>query len=241
MAPSIGTLAERSRHAARKASLAAEGDALEYAAAGFVVDILRPPEGPERPSRVIEIQTRSLGKLKRKLAALLDRYEVQVVHPIATERVVVREDAQGSVLGRRRSPKRGSLLDLFSELVGLGALVRHPRLSVLVLLVREEEVRVDDGRGSRRRRFWSVRDRRLLDVLGSVALRTPSDYAALLPPALPEPFDTAELADALGQPRFLARQMAYCLRQAGAIEEIGRRVNARVYRRVAGTTAAPRG
>jgi hypothetical protein len=223
----IGTLAERSLHAALKAQLAAEGDALEYAAHGFVVDILR-----RDPPRVVEIQTRRLGKLKRKLAALLDHYEVELVHPIAIERVVVREDAQGVVLGRRRSPKRGSIFELFAELVGLGALVRHPGLSLLVLLVREEEVRVDDGRGSRRRRSWSVRDRRLLEILGSRALRTPADYAALLPATLPGDFDTADLADAIGQPRFVARQMAYCLRQRGAIEEVAKRGNARVYRRV---------
>ena len=49
--------------------------------------------------------------------------------------------------------------------------------------------------------------------------------------ALPELFDTAELAEAAGIERRLARQMTYCLRAMGVLDAAGKRSGAVVYRR----------
>ena len=53
--------------------------------------------------------------------------------------------------------------------------------------------------------------------------------AALLPADLAAEFTTADLAAALGRPRRLAQQMAYCLRGAGAVSAVGKQGNAIVY------------
>ena len=115
----IGTLAEKSMHAALKAYCARPGDALEHGLGGYVIDIVRGL--PDAPS-CIEIQTGSLAKIKPKLVALLDSYPVRVVYPIAQERRIVRVDADGVILSRRRSPRRALLRPLPSPLLGNGPL-----------------------------------------------------------------------------------------------------------------------
>lgn len=225
----IGTLAEKSLHAALKAFYALPGDSLECDLDGSVIDILRP--SLDAPPRCIEIQTRSLSKMKPKLHKLLDSYAVHVVYPIPRERFIVRVDANGEIISRRKSPKRGTVYDLFPELVAFPALVMHPNLTLEAVLIREEQVWLDDGRGSWRRKRWSIADRRLLGIVEAVMLQTPVAFAALLPPDLPPLFDSADLARAIKQPRFVAQKMAYCLREMGVIELAGKRVNTHLYRR----------
>lgn len=228
MTRQIGTLAEKSLHAALKAHYAQPGDVLEYALGGYVIDIVRGL--PDAPS-CIEIQTSSLAKMKPKLTALLDTYPVRVVYPIAQERQIVRIDGDGVIVSRRKSPKRGTVYDLFAELVSFPALAAHPHLTLEVALVREEAVWIDDGRGSWRRKRWSIHDRRLTGVLEAVTLATPGDFAALLPADLPSEFDSGELAAAIRQPRYVAQKMAYCLRAMGVLTVTGKRGRALVYGR----------
>jgi hypothetical protein len=227
----IGTLGEKSLHAALKAWYTQPGDLLEWGVEGkYIVDIFRPATDTTS-GQYIEIQTRNLGKLKPKLAFLLERWPVRLVYPIAQERHIVRIDADGEIVSRRKSPKRGTIFHLFPELVGLPALVTHPNFVLEVPLIREEEFWLDDGRGSWRRKHWSIYDRQLIDVCETVSLSTPADYAVLLPIGLPEPFDTQELAQTLHLPRSLAQKMAYCLREMAVLEVAGRRGRAMLYRR----------
>jgi hypothetical protein len=223
----IGTLAEKSLHAALKARYAQPGDSLECDLGGYVIDIVR---GLPDSCTCIEIQTGSFSSMKPKLAALLPRYPIRVVYPIPLERHIVRIDADGVIVSRRKSPRRGTVYHLFPELVSFPALVNHPNLSLEILLVRDEEIWVDDGRGSWRRKRWSIRDRRLIDVMETILLATPADFAALLPADLALTFDTGELARVLRQPRPLARKMAYCLRAMGVLEVVEMRGKAYVYR-----------
>ena len=150
--PAIGTYQEKSLHAALKDWYAAPGDLAEQPVDGYVVDLVRGNE-------LIEIQTRNFSALKRKLATLLQHHSVRLVHPIPARKWIVRLDRDGAtVLSRRRSPKRGTLLDVFDELVSIPHLVAHPRFALEVLLVAVEETRQQDGRGSWRRRGWSIHD-----------------------------------------------------------------------------------
>ncbi|HHX42965.1 MAG TPA: hypothetical protein GX714_03115, partial [Chloroflexi bacterium] len=130
----------------------------------------------------------------------------------------------------RKSPKRGRVEEVFAELVRFPALIHHPHFALEVLLTREEEVRCDDGQGSWRRQGWSIVDRRLLGVDARIRLDSAADLCALLPTDLPQPFTTQDLATALGIRRRLAQQMAYCLREMGAIAVVGRKGRAWLYR-----------
>lgn len=211
----VGTLAERSLHAGIKDWYRRPGDEVEVPVDGFVIDIVR-------GEQLIEIQTRGFGAMRRKLRALLAHHPVLVLHPVAVEKWIVRETAEGHHVGRRRSPKRCGALDLFSELMRLPDLLAHPRLSVGVLLTRQEEVRRDDGRGSWRRQGWSIHDRRLLEVVETRVFSGPGDLRGLLPSTLPESFTTRDLADAARIRLDLAQRVTYTLERCGEIELVGK-------------------
>ena len=222
----IGTLGEKSLHASLKLYYAQPGDALECELDGYIIDVLR-RSGDEY--QCIEIQTRNLAGMKPKLHALLDRYPVRVIYPVAQERFIIRVDADGVIGSRRKSPKRGTVYHLFPELVSLPKLIHHPNFSLEVLLIRDEQLLVDDGQGSWRRKHWSIYDRRLLEVVETVSFAAPTDFAALLPADLPGEFDSRDLATGLKQPRPLAQKMLYCLREMGVIQITGKRGKTLLY------------
>jgi len=216
---------ERSLHAALKRWYARPRDRLEEIVEGFHIDIVR-------GKLLIEIQTANFSAVKRKLGRLVEKHRVRLVYPIAREKWIVRVAADGlTELGRRKSPKHGDALDLFRELVSIPELLAERNFSLEVLFTREEEIRRDDGRGSRRRRGWSIFDRRLLDVVDRLLIRRPADLRAFLPRDLPEQFTSSDLSDAAGCRLDLAQKITYCLRKMGAIAVIGKRRNAFLYAR----------
>ena len=219
----IGTMGEKSLHAELKEWYARPGDRLEVQVDGYLVDI-------RRGRRLIEIQTGNFSAMKRKLADLTRRRRLSLVYPVAVDKWLVRMAADGrTCLGRRKSPKHGRVYDLFEELVSVPEMVAEPNFSVEVLLIQVEEVRRDDGRGSRWRGGWSIADRRLLDVKERRCFRKPSDFLALVPGDLPDPFTTRDLAQGANLPRWLAQKMAYCLRRMRVFEVRGKRGNAVLY------------
>jgi len=222
----IGTLNEKPLHAALKSWYSRPGDQLEVRVDNFVIDIVR-------GEQLIEIQTRHLYAIKRKLTVLVEAHPVRLVLPLAQEKWILRVAEDGtSVLGRRRSPRRRSIEYLFDELVSLPRLLLHPNFSLEVLLVQEEEVRVRDDSVNWRRRGWASSERRLLDVLGQRIFERPADLLALLPSGLPDAFTPVDLARATGQPAWLARKMTYCLREMRVLEAVGKRGRSNLFGRV---------
>ena len=210
----IGTLREKSLHAALKLHYAKPGDEIEADLDGYCIDIKR---GSGKRTRLIEIQTRSFSSIKPKLTKLLPRYKITLVHPIAQEKWIARYDTDGVLLSRRRSPKRGCVEDVFKELLRLPELALHTNLRVEVVLTREEEVQRTDGRGSWRRKGHSIYDRKLLEVVRVQSFAKQSDWLKLLPISLPAAFTNEDLAQALGKPRLVAQRMTYCLRRMGLL------------------------
>ena len=218
----IGTLNEGALHAQLKEWYRRPGDLLEHPVDGRLIDLVR-------GETLIEIQTGSLAPLRRKLERLLDRHRIRLVVPVPLTRRIVRLSPAGEVLSARRSPRRGRPEDVFGRLVSLPGLLVHPRFSLELLLTHEEEHRRHEPGRAFRRRGWVVAGRSLISVEGSVVLTSPQD-AALLLPAMPSPFDTAELAAAVGCERRLAQQMTFCLRAMGVLEPHGRRGRSVLYR-----------
>jgi hypothetical protein len=227
-------MAETALHAALKAWYAQPGDEIEVPFEGYVIDV-------KRGDTLIEIQTRSFSSIKAKLLDLVPRHPVRLVYPIAQERWIVKVDAdRTTVLGRRKSPKRGRLIEVFNELIRFPALLAEPNMTLELLLIQEEEVRYHDphrrSRRSWRRRGWMTHERRLVDVLSAHCYERPADLAALLPDSIRDPqagpFTAADLAAALKAPRRLAQKMAYCLRRSKVLSVVGKRRNAHLYRLV---------
>lgn len=219
----IGTLGEKSLHAQLKRWYFRPGDQLEKIVDGFQIDIVR-------QKLLIEIQTQNFSSIKRKLTTLIKKHPVRLVFPIALEKWIIRFAKDGiTQLSRRKSPKKGNLFHLFEELVSIPTLIKDQNFSLEVLLILEEEMRRDDGFGSWRRKGLSIVDHGLVEVVNSYVFKNPSDLLTLLPPALPDPFSTQELAEGINQPRWLAQKTAYCLRKMGAIEKVGKIRNSILY------------
>ena len=229
------TFREGSLHAALKARYAATlpEARVEAVVDGFVVDVVGQDE-------LIEIQTASFGSASRKLEQLVVAHRVVLVHPIPIERWLVLVDADGAVLRRRRSPKRGLALDLFDELVHIPSLVADPHFRVELALTREEEIRGPIPVGARYRypRAWWRLDRRLIDVVETLRIDAPADLLELLPEGLPEPFTTADIVAATGRSKRLAMRAVYCLERSGAVTRLPRRGRHVAYRRAQATTDA---
>ena len=222
--PHIGTLRERPLHASLKRWYARPGDRVETPVAGFVIDLVR-------EDVLIEVQTSGFSSMKRKVASLLELgHRVRIVHSIPIDKWIVKVDADGTILSRRRSPKHGQPTDIFAELVSLPKVFVHPHLEVdLLLTIEEEHWHHTPGVGWRRK-GWTVIERRLIEVVGSLQLNSAEDLMRLIPDGLPETFTTADLADKLGRPRAAAQQMTYCLRRAGVCVAVGKRGNSVEYR-----------
>lgn len=195
------------------------------------------PLGPYRidvqsGDELIEIQHGSLAAIRPKVLQLLKKHRVTVVKPIVARKWLVRQDARGGrVLGRRKSPKQGKLLDLFDELIYFRDVFPHRRLTLEVVLVEMEEWRYP-GHGRRRR--WrendhEVEDQKLLAVQDRRRLTSADDLRKLLATRLPKPFHTGHLAEKLTISRWLAQRVAYCLRHAGTTREVGKQGNAVLY------------
>jgi hypothetical protein len=212
----IGVLREGRLHAAVKALLAEPGDRLEVPVGRFVIDLVR------ADGELVEVQTSGFGALGSKLDALLDDHRMRIVHPVAAERRIVRVDDDGEVLAVRRSPKRATAVAVFDELVSFPSLLTHPNLTIEVLLLREDHIRRPQPTTARGR-TRDPGERRLVEVLDRVAMRTTEDILAVLPALPTEPFSTRELADALHCGTLLAQRTLYCLRAIGIVEPAGRR------------------
>lgn len=225
LVPGIGQLREHSLHAVIKALYARPGDALEVRVAGCIIDVVR------ADGTLIEVQTSNFSALKRKLPRLLPEHRVRVIYPVIGERWITRLLADGTTT-RRKSPLKQNAAHLFRQLVFIVPFIPHPNLTVEALTVSVEQYLQDDGAGSWRRKGWSIIDTRLLRVLDQAVFDHSADYAALLPPDLPDPFTTAHLVQRGRVDRRLAGQMAYCLRHMHAIDEVGKAGNAITYRRV---------
>jgi len=209
-------MTEYSLHSEIKDWYSVSGDKLEVKVDGFIIDILR-------DNLLIEIQTRNFSAIKKKLTILLLNNQVRLVYPIAKLKWIVHVSTSGEFIRTRKSPKKGKLTDLFFELVHTSHLIRDKNFSLEVLLIEEEEMRCNDGKGSWKRRGVSVKDRKLLNVFNRIVFENKRDFLRFLPKDIVEPFTNKLLAIKLGISIKLAQKITYCLRKMDVISIAGKK------------------
>jgi hypothetical protein len=185
----------------------------------MVVDLV------QADGRLVEVQTGALAAMGPKLDRLLNDHQVLIVHPIAVESVLVRKG-----MADRRSPKRGKLVDIFEQLVSVPTLLDHPNLSIDVVLIVEEKVKVEDPNLRRRRGGWRTVDRRLVEIVDIRRLSSPADLDEFVPADLPEVFTTADMVRRGMLTRDSAQRVAYCMRALGRFEVVSRSKSGYEYR-----------
>ncbi|MCA9188369.1 MAG: hypothetical protein R3E01_08215 [Pirellulaceae bacterium] len=215
---------ETSLHRQLKEHYCQQGCQIEVPLGQYRIDVVRGEE-------LIEIQHGSLSSIRDKVQRLLAKHTVRVVKPIvARKRIFRRQRRGGRVVSQRLSPKRGTMLDLFDELIYFTRVFPHRNLILEIPLVEIEEWRYP-GHGRRRYRRdrdHEVEDQLLTDIIDTQTFRSACDLLRLVP-KLPTPFDTQNLADGLDVARWQAQKIAYCLKHVGSIQQIGKRGNAFQY------------
>lgn len=218
----IGTLGEKVLHAVIKQYLEPNAECREVKVGSWVADIFN-------DDGIIEIQTRSYEKLRRKLPDLLDIAPVTVVLPLPHRKMLYWVDPKtGERSEGRKSPKIGRPHDGLHELVKIRDFLGNPRLKILILLIDMEEYRNLDGWGNGGKRGSSRKDRIPTGLVAEYLLESREDYAVFLP-ELPEEFTLKEFSKAskLDQKRSTAG--LYVLRELDLVRQIGKRGRENLY------------
>ncbi len=216
---------ETSLHRQLKAIYAESAEQTEVRLGHYRIDVVRGEE-------LIEIQHGSLAAIRGKIKSLLTQHRVRVVKPIVISKQLIKRAGWGRrIVDRRMSPKRGTVWELFHDLVYFSRVFPHPNLVLEVPLVDVEEWRYP-GHGRRRwrrQRDHQVEDQKLLQIAAVHCFQTAHDLARLLPSDLPVPFHTRHLAQAV-QNRTLVCP-THCLLPArdGAIRGVGKSGNLLLY------------
>jgi hypothetical protein len=220
---------ETTLHQQLKRCYADDDSQMEVVMGKYRIDAIRDDE-------LIEVQCASLSAIRDKCQDLLKRHQLRVVKPVVIRtRIAKVKKSGGPITSRRLSPKRGTVLDVFDELIYFTRVFPHSNLTIEVPLIHVEQVRAPAKKKRwRRRKDFKVDDVKLESIEGTIELREPADLLALIDmPAKTKSFNTADIAKATGRPRWHAQQIAYVLRKTGAIDQTSRNRTGIVYQRAA--------
>ncbi len=218
----IGTLGEKTLHAVIKQYLEPNEKYREVKVEASVADIFN-------EQGIIEIQTRSYEKLRKKLPTLLDTAPVTVVLPLPHRKTVTWVDPKtGESTVPRKSPKTGRPHDGLRELAKIRDFLPDPRLTVRIMLIDMEEYRNLDGWGNGGKRGSSRKERIPTGLVSEYILKERDDYAVFLP-ELPDEFTLKEYAKAAKLNQQRATAGLNILRELDLVRHIGKRGRENLY------------
>ena len=186
----IGTLGEKTLHAVLKNYYESDKSCQEVKLGSFYADIAK-------NGKVIEIQTGSFNKLRKKLDFFLISHEVTVVYPIAAVKYVCWIDPEtGALISRRRSPKQGTVSDSLKELYYIREFLGDPNLKIRLVMLEVDEYKLLDGYGRDRKNRATKYERVPTDILEEIELSDKRDFMMLLPSGLESPFTAKDFMKA---------------------------------------------
>lgn len=219
----IGTLSEKTMHAVLKAYYAPDEDMHEIPIEAFVADIYTGTE-------IIEIQTRAMNRMRKKLESFLALYPVTIVYPIPRQKWLYWIDEEtGEVSDKRKSPKKGNPYQAFIELYKIRPFLTHPNLKLRLALIDMEEYRLLNG-WSRDRKKGSERfDRIPVEYVEEICIDCSKDYMQLIPYDLPEQFTTKDFAKCAKIPARLAGTVLLILYDLKLVDRVGKQGKSYLY------------
>ena len=216
----IGTLGERSLHAALKWYYEPTEDFHEIPVGRFIADI-------KHGNKITEIQTQGFDRLRRKLEVFLEEFEVTVVCPVAhVKHLEWVDEATGALIKRRKSPKRGSCYDALWELYKIKQFLFSPNLKLRIILLEVTERRSET---SKNRKGYSRLDTFPQSVSDEMTLDCASDFVKLVPATLCDEFTSQEYAKAAGIQQKYAWTALNVLQYVGVLEHVGKRGRSNLY------------
>jgi hypothetical protein len=221
----IGTLSEKTVHSVLKNYYDPNENNHEIKVDSYVADICNGDE-------IIEIQTRSFDKLKKKLAVFLEHYPVTIVYPIPYIRWIRWVNPQtGEITQPRKSPKKGTPYIIFPELYKIKSFLVSPNLRIKIILLNMEEYRFLDGWSEDKKKGSSRCDRIPTDLIQEIYISKIKDYRQLIPESLKETFTSKDYKKASGLSMNASNIAVHILNYVGVIERIGKEGRAYLYAR----------
>jgi hypothetical protein len=222
--PDIGTRRESALHRALKFRYSGQNGRVEQVLGDYVCD------GITETGEIIEVQTGSFGPLKEKAGKLAAQGPLRIVHPVIIAKYIETYDRDGTLIRRRKSPRRGSAWDLFRGLLYAPELPLLKGLCVELALIDVVEKRIQDGKGSWRRGGASIAGRELAAWRDSIVLKKLTDYRRFIPLARDQDFTVHSLAEKADISVELARKTLYVLNKMGVVERTGKEGRTFTYR-----------
>ncbi|TAH69481.1 MAG: hypothetical protein EWM47_07010 [Anaerolineaceae bacterium] len=223
----IGTLSEKTVHSVLKNYYETNDNNHEIKINGFVADICNGQE-------IIEIQTRSFDRLRKKLSVFLDHYPVTIVYPIPYIKWIRWVNPQtGEITQPRKSPKKGTPYIIFPELYKIKFFLLKPNLRLKIVLLNMEEYRFLDGWSEDKKKGSSRCDRIPMELIEEIHISQVEDYNLLIPESLKEVFTSKDYKKATGLSTGASNTAVHILNYVGIIERIGKKGRAYLYSRKA--------
>ncbi len=221
----IGTLSEKTVHSVLKSYLSPNPIHHEIKIGGFVADICTGHE-------IIEIQTRSFDKLRRKLHCFLEVSPVTIAYPIPSIKWIRWINPQtGEISPPRKSPKAGTPYSIFPELYKIKNYLVNPNLSLKILMINLEEYRYLDGWSQDKKKGSTRCDRIPTELVNEMVITGPKEYQSLIPHTLEYEFSSKDYKKASGLPMKQAQTALHVLHYVGAIDRVGKKGNSFIYSR----------
>ena len=141
---------------------------------------------------VIEIQTANLSALTEKVSYILETgRKVKIVHPIAETKWIELYARDGTLLHKKKSPKKATLFDSLRGMTQICPLFLHENCTLEVLycelteLRRETEAPAQTQNNARRHlKNWLSMGKRLEKITRKEVFRTRADWESLIPESL---------------------------------------------------------
>lgn len=220
----IGTLGEKTVHAVVKEYIEPRKEYQEVKVGSFFADICN-EEG------IYEIQTRSFRNLRKKLDYFLEQGPVTIVYPVPyIKQVRWLDEETGELSAGRKSPKKGSPYLILYELYQIKEYLLNPKLSFRIILMNMEETKLLNGWSYDRKRGASRYDRIPTALVEEIELHGIEDFRKLVPENLMEEFTVKEFKKAAKLSDSAASVGVNVLYHIGAIERIGKKGNAYIYK-----------
>ena len=215
----VGTLGEKTVHAVLKNYFEPFTDSQEQKIGGFVADIAG-------ENGIIEIQTKSFDKLRKKLDVFLTAAPVTIVHPVYSKLKIIKLDENGAVISRRTSPKKETFYDIFPELYKIKNCLSEENLTLHIVMLEAEEYRIagDVKKPRRSRKDYVKYDKFPTEMIDELIIKRPADYLYFVPNELRSyEFTANDLAAAAKINLPLARLTLNILTSLNVTEKVGAR------------------
>ena len=220
---SIGIKKESSLHRTLKFQYIGDGGKSEVEAGDFIADGIR------KNGEYIEVQTGSFGPLKKKVTEFASRGKVRIIHPVIIKKYIEVYDIDGKLLHRRKSPKQGTVWNLFNVLIHAPHLALLKGVTIEAALVDVTEKRVKDGKGSWRRKGISILDKEMTAFHESIVFAKKSDYRRFIPYKKGEEFTSFSYTQKTGIDKWTAYKVLYVLNIIKIVERTGKKGNSWIY------------